>query len=70
MHHVPERRFVWRGLKNVDLPQEFLVENPMHFRGGVERSMMSTTRQKSIAVQVNHCLNANKDDYVDVVGAI
>jgi hypothetical protein len=34
------------------LPEEFLVKNAMNFRGGVERSMMSTTRNKAVAVQV------------------
>jgi hypothetical protein len=34
------------------LPEEFLVENAMNFRGGVERSMMSTTRNRAVAVQV------------------
>jgi hypothetical protein len=50
--HMCDCRFVWRGLKDIELPQGFLVKNAMNFRGGVERSMLSTTRKKEVAVQV------------------
>ena len=46
------RRYVWRGMKNVYLPEEFLRSNEYNFRGGVERSMMSTSLNKEVAIQV------------------
>jgi hypothetical protein len=51
--YIYKHRVVWRGLKNMALPEAFLSVNEMGFRGGLERSMMSTTRKKEVAVQVH-----------------
>jgi hypothetical protein len=52
-NYVSTCRYVWRGLKNIFLPEQFLTNNSWNFRGGVERSMMSTSTSKEVAVQVS-----------------
>mmetsp|Transcript_38330 Transcript_38330/g.120666 ORF Transcript_38330/g.120666 Transcript_38330/m.120666 type:complete len:1644 (-) Transcript_38330:81-5012(-) len=48
---LSESRLVFRGLKDLSLPQEFFTEDEYGVRGGIEFAMMSTTRDKSVALQ-------------------
>ena len=49
--YLPQRRHVYRGLGDMELPEEFLAEDKFGVRGGVEFALMSTTLKRSVAVQ-------------------
>ncbi len=49
---VPKQRLLYRGLGGMLLPEQFWKESCVgSFRGGVEFGLMSTTTDRSIAVQ-------------------
>jgi hypothetical protein len=48
---MPKDRLVYRGLGDVDLPDEFKNCDETGIRGGVEYSMMSTTLDKRVALR-------------------
>jgi hypothetical protein len=48
---LPDDRVVYRGLGDLALPGEFLEEDAHGVRGGVEFALMSTTLERSVAVQ-------------------
>ena len=49
---VPENRLLFRGLGGVLLPERFWkMTDGRDYRGGVEFGLMSTTNDRSIAVQ-------------------
>ncbi|KAJ1492128.1 ankyrin repeat-containing domain protein [Baffinella frigidus] len=48
---LPKDRVVYRGLGDLELPEEFLKEDRFGVRGGVEFGLMSTTEDLRVAVQ-------------------
>jgi hypothetical protein len=48
---MPKDRVVYRGLGDMDLPDEFKNCDETGIRGGVEYAMMSTTLEKNVALQ-------------------
>jgi len=48
---LPFDRNVWRGLSDIELPEEFWNEDEYGARGGVEFGIMSTTTNMKVAVQ-------------------
>ena len=48
---LPKDRVVYRGLGDLELPEEFLKTDRFGARGGVEFGLMSTTEDLSVAVQ-------------------
>ena len=48
---LPKGRVVYRGLKDLGLPEDFLMEDRFGVRGGVEFGLMSTTQDQKVAIQ-------------------
>jgi len=48
---MPKNRVVFRGLGDLALPEEFLATDRFGVRGGLELGLMSTTREKRVAIQ-------------------
>ena len=48
---LPKDRLVYRGLGDLGLPKEFLVEDRFGVQGGVELGMLSTTQDQRVATQ-------------------
>ena len=48
---VPPRRLLYRGLGGMLLPEQFWKKTAQGFLGGVELGLMSTTTERSVAIQ-------------------
>ena len=48
---LPKDRVVFRGIGELGLPEDFVKEDRFGVRGGVEFALMSTTRERSVAIQ-------------------
>ena len=47
---LPKYRVVYRGLKDIRLPEEFVKEDAFRVRGGLELGLMSTTEDQEVAI--------------------
>jgi hypothetical protein len=47
---LPKDRVVYRGLKDMRLPEEFRKEDACGVRGGLELGLMSTTADQEVAI--------------------
>jgi hypothetical protein len=47
---LPKDRVVYRGLKDIRLPEEFLKKDAFEVRGGLELGLMSTTEDQEVAI--------------------
>jgi hypothetical protein len=48
---IPPSRRLWRGLGGMILPEQFWKQDSKGFRGGVELGLLSTTSERSVAIQ-------------------